>query len=123
MADENPLALLEHSAKLKLFVMLRRTVKPDVQRASLGDHLRWMIAAEKAGQIFLSGPIVPREGAAALDGLTLIRAASFEDAEAIAQGDPFVVRGIVAFELREWIANEGSLSVTVTLSDSKVNFS
>jgi uncharacterized protein YciI len=118
----DPLALLARSAKLKLFVMLRRTIKPEIQRDSLGDHLQWMIGAEKAGHIFLSGPVAPRDGATALDGLTLIRAATLQDAEAIAQGDPFVARGIVAFEMREWTANEGALSLTVTLSDSTVDF-
>jgi uncharacterized protein YciI len=114
--------LLSRSAKLKLFVMLRRTLDPALLRAHLGEHLRWMIEAEKRGEIFLSGPIARREDGTHLDGMTVVRTATLADAEALAQTDPFVKRGAIAFEMREWTANEGSLSVTVTLSDSTATF-
>jgi uncharacterized protein YciI len=114
--------LLSRSAKLKLFVMLRRTLDPALLRAHLGEHLRWMIEAEKRGEIFLSGPIARREDGTQLDGMTVVRTATLADAEALAQTDPFVKRGAIAFEMREWTANEGSLSVTVTLSDSTATF-
>jgi uncharacterized protein len=114
--------LLSGSARLKLFVMLRRTLEPALLREHLAEHLRWMIAAEKRGAIFLSGPIAKREGASHLDGLTIIRAASLADAEALAADDPLVRIGAVAFEMREWTANEGAINVTVTLSDSAASF-
>ena len=114
--------LLSASARLKLFVMLRRTLEPALLREHLATHLRWMIEAEKRGAIFLSGPIAKREGGTQLDGLTIIRTASLADAEALAAEDPLVRIGAVAFEMREWTANEGSINVTVTLSDSAASF-
>lgn len=114
--------LLGGSARLKLFVMLRRTLDPALLREHLATHLRWMIDAEKRRVIFLSGPIAKRDGGTHLDGLTIIRTASLADAEALAAEDPLVKIGAVAFEMREWTANEGAINVTVTLSDSAASF-
>ena len=118
--SSDPAVLLAQAAKLKLFVMLRRTIDPARLSEKLGDHLVWMIGEEKAGRIFLSGPVMPRAGAAALDGLTILRVSDLAEAEKIAALDPFVQAGIVTFEMREWIVNEGSIAMTVTLSDSTV---
>jgi uncharacterized protein YciI len=118
----DPRALLSRSVKLTLFVMLRRTLDRTVLRENLGAHLRWMVDAEKRGQVFLSGPVAPRDGAAQLDGLTVIRAANLAEAEALAATDPFVKLGAIEYDIREWTANEGAISMTVTLSDSTVAF-
>jgi uncharacterized protein len=114
----DPATLLARAAKLRLFVMLRQTRKPDMLANMLGDHLRWMIDREKEGLIFLSGPILPRQGSIQLDGLTIIRAADPAQAHSIATQDPFVQNEIVSFELFEWIVNEGAIPLTITLSDS-----
>ena len=118
----DPAALLARSAKLKVYAMLRRTVDAAGLRANLGAHLTWMIGAEQAGHIMLSGPVAPRAEATPLDGLTIIRADSMEAAEALARQDPFVQLGVVHYEMREWTLNEGCIPLTVTLSDSGVVF-
>jgi uncharacterized protein YciI len=118
----DPRVLLSRSVKMTLFVMLRRTLDQSLLRENLGRHLRWMVDAEKRGQVFLSGPIAKREGAVPLDGLTIIRAADLAEAEALAETDPFVQLGAVGYDMREWTANEGAISVTMTLSDSVVVF-
>jgi uncharacterized protein len=117
-ARSEAMQLLARSAKLKLYVRLRRTLDPALLRAHIGDHLRWMIDAEGRGEIFLSGPIAKRDDGTELDGLTIIKTATPAEAEALAQTDPFVKLGAIAYELREWTANEGALSFTVRLSDS-----
>ena len=114
----DPAALLARAARLRLFVMLRRTQKPDMLPKLLGAHLHWMIDREKEGLIFLSGPTTPGVGSTRLDGLTIIRAADLAQAEAIAMQDPFVQNDIVGFELFEWTVNEGAIPVTITLSNS-----
>ena len=50
------------------------------------------------------------------------RRPSLEAAHALAGQDPFVQLGVVEYDLREWIVNEGSIALTVTLSDSTVRF-
>ena len=121
-SSPDPLALLARSAELKMFVMLRRTANPALLLEKLGAHLAWMVGAEKAGHIFLSGPIAPHDGATALNGLTIIRAENLAQANGIAQQDPFVRQGIVTFEMCEWAVKEGAISLTVTISDSTVLF-
>lgn len=112
--------LLARSASLRLVVMLRRTVRPSLIADKLVAHLAWMIEAEKAGHIFLSGPVTPREGGTKLNGLTILHVASLDEAERLAQQDPLVTAGIVTFELFEWTVNEGAIPLTLTLSDSTV---
>lgn len=116
--DSDPMVLLAQAAKLKLFVMLRRTVKADEQKSALGAHLAWIIGAEKQGKIFLSGPVAPHDGEIPLDGLTIVHAASLAHAEELANEDPLVSTGIVRYEMCEWTVNEGAIQLTVTLSDS-----
>ena len=118
--NDNPAAMLARSARLKLFVMLRRTEKPAQIPALLAAHLRWMIEREREGVVFLSGPVAPRQGAVALDGMTLLRTDTIEQAEAIAQQDPLVLNGAVSFEMREWTAFEGAIRLELNLSDSTV---
>jgi len=118
--NDNLAAMLARSAKLKLFVMLRRTEKPALIPEFLAAHLRWMIEREREGVVFLSGPVVHRQGAVALDGMTLLRTDTIEQAEGVAQQDPFVLNGAVSFEMREWTAFEGAIRLTVNLSDSTV---
>ena len=123
----DPMAVLARSAKLRLFVMLRRTVDPSRLSAVLAQHLNWMIAAERSGIVVMSGPMahagpIGSDPVTQLAGLTLLRAADLEAATAFARTDPFVEAGIVAFELFDWTVNEGGLTVTLTLSDSTVTF-
>ena len=45
------------------------------------------------------------------------RAASLDEARKIAEADPFVINRLRTFEVREWTVMEGSIGVTVNLSD------
>jgi uncharacterized protein len=122
MTQYNPAVLLARAARLKLFVMLRRVVRPEFLTENLGEHLRWLIDQETAGIIFLSGPVVARDDGVALAGITIIRAPTIDEAEAIARQDPFIKLGIFTFDMHEWTVNEGGISLFVSLSDSSVAF-
>jgi hypothetical protein len=50
----------------------------------------------------------------------VLRADSFEEAEAIAKGDPLHMAGLRTFTLQKWRINEGCITVTVHLSDQKM---
>lgn len=117
-----PEVLLARSAKLKLFAVLRRTRDPGRLRATVSEHLQWMIGVEKTGRIFMSGPIKRGEGGPDLDGLSIVRAESAGEAEALIRADPFVSAGIVDIEICEWLVNEGGIPLMLTLSDSTVTF-
>jgi uncharacterized protein len=102
----------------RLFVMLRSCIRADRIQAHVAAHLRWMIAAERRGIIFASGPFVAEgQPMGVAGGMTILRAASREEAEAIARQDPFIAEGVYGFEIREWRLMEGSFSVTVRYSE------
>ena len=55
-------------------------------------------------------------------GLIIYRAASFDDARALAEADPMHANRARSFVLRRWLINEGSLSFSVALSAQNVRF-
>ena len=83
----------------------------------LPEHLTYMIDLEKRGILFASGPFLPDEHVPAGTGMTILRASSREEAEAIAKEDPFNKSGMRTFEIKIWQLNEGSYTVTVNYSD------
>lgn len=110
--------LLQSMANKPLYVALRTPRDTTRMDELLEPHLRWAIAAERRGELFASGPFVA-DGVppGMLGGMTIVRAASAEEAQAILAGDPFVAHGVIAVEIRRWMLMEGSFSVTVRLSD------
>ena len=86
----------------------------------LPQHLEYMIGLEKKGVLFASGPLAEADGKTRGDGLTILRASSVEAARKIAEADPFVVKGLRSFDLREWTLMEGSLGIKVNFSDQSL---
>jgi hypothetical protein len=106
----------------RLFVILSKGAATAEQiGAVLPQHLEYMIGLEKQGVLFASGPLSAPVGAAVGDGLTILRAASAEDARKIASADPFVVNKLRSFEVREWTLMEGSFGVKVNFSDQTLD--
>jgi uncharacterized protein YciI len=99
--------------RLKLFVIFSFGKGLDL-KPYLAEHLAYMIALERQGKLFASGPF--GDGTKG-DGMTIIRAADAEEARAVALRDPFVVNGIRTFKIEAWTVMEGALSVTVNFSD------
>jgi len=72
----------------------------------------------------LAGP-VPDATGEEMQGQDMIvyRAASVEEARAIAEADPMHVSGARSFTLRKWLVNEGSLTISVGLSTGRAKLS
>lgn len=113
-ATEQKIAeLTKGMLRLKLFVIFSSGKGLDL-KPYLADHLAYMIALEREGKLFASGPF--GDGTKG-DGMTIVRAASEEEARDIALRDPFVANGIRTFKIQAWTVMEGSLGVTVNFSD------
>lgn len=105
--------------KLKLFVIFSEGKGLDL-KPYLAEHLQYMIGLEREGKLFASGPLGdPTRG----DGMTIVRAASEDEARELAKRDPFVINGIRTFTLKPWMVMEGSLSVSVNFSDQTARIS
>jgi len=117
-AEDRIQELTKRMLRKRLYVVLSKGgATPEQISALLPQHLEYMIGLEKKGVLFASGPLSDAEGKTRGDGLTIIRAANAADARRIAEQDPFVLNKLRTFELREWTVMEGSLGITVKLSD------
>jgi uncharacterized protein len=118
MTEERIRELTRNMLRKKLYVVLSKGGAAAEEIAKhLPRHLEYMIGLEKKGVLFASGPLAQPDGSTRGDGLTILRAASAEDARRIAEADPFVIAGLRNFELREWTVMEGSLGLKVNFSD------
>jgi uncharacterized protein len=98
------------------YVMFRRVVDREKMRPALLAHYRWIIGLEKDGHVLASGPLFDATDAPGV-GMTVFRAGGFDEAAALAEGDPFVQCGGATFEIKRWQLNEGRLQISIDLSD------
>ncbi len=123
-ADARIAELTQKMLRKKLYVVISRPlVAPEQLKPVLAAHLEYMIALEKRGAVFASGPLADGEGPPSGQGLTILRAASAQEARRLAEGDPFFVAKLRTFELKEWTVMEGSLGLRVNLSDQSIEVS
>jgi len=119
--DERIAALTAKMLRRKFYAVLSKaSPTPEKLKALLPAHLEYMIALEKRGVVFASGPLADGEGPPNGAGLTILRAAGVQEARALAEADPFVANGLRTFELKEWTIMEGTLGLRVNLSDQSV---
>ena len=119
--DERIAALTQKMLRRKILCRpLEGSPTPEKLKALLPAHLEYMIALEKRGVLFASGPLADGAGPPTGAGLTILRAANVEEARALAEADPFVSNGLRTFELKEWTIMEGTLGLRVNLSDQSV---
>lgn len=120
---ESPADLLGRMMAAEYYLIESRMLAdPSELGPKLMEHLRFMIELEKEGTLLLSGPLYDRDGKMTGEGVTIIRAESFDAAEQIALRDPFVVAGLREPRVRPWIANEGRINITLDLSDRSASF-
>jgi len=119
--EERVAELMRKMLRKKLYVVLSQPVAPpDKLKPFLMAHLEYMIALEKRGLVFASGPLSDSEGPPSGQGLTVLRAGSVAEARALAEDDPFFVNGLRSFELKEWTVMEGVIGLRVSLSDQSI---
>ncbi|RMH47991.1 MAG: hypothetical protein D6686_11595 [Alphaproteobacteria bacterium] len=107
---------------LELFVV-ESTPAGDAEavRAQLPGHLAHQRRMEESGALVLAGPLSDASGEEMTGaGLIVLRAASMEEARALAEADPMHASGARRFTLRRWLVNEGSLTLSVGLSTGRV---
>jgi len=106
----------------ELYVVLSEPAAEPVQiKEQLPGHLAYQAEQEKAGNLFMAGPMSDLSGDL-MEGVGMIiyRADSLEAARKIAENDPMHSSGTRSFVVRRWLVNEGSISVNVKLSAQSV---
>jgi uncharacterized protein len=83
-------------------IMLTIVVDRAIYEPHLPEHLAYLRTLKERGVLLLSGPFADRSG-----GMVVVSAASLEEAEALAQADPLVARGLDRYEIRGWRITDG----------------
>lgn len=108
----------EGMLRLQLYAVFTRPVngmKPVMEM--LERHLGYQISLEKRGIMFGAGPFwTDDEQEWRGEGMVVIRAENLAAASAIAAEDPMHASGARTFEVRPWLVNEGSLTITLNHS-------
>ena len=82
---------------MKYFAALLYMVDEEKNRTVRPRHLAFLDEHESRGQIVARGPFTDGAG-----GLVIYCAASFEEAQKLAESDPYVAEGARRLELHEW---------------------
>ncbi|MEM7752486.1 MAG: YciI family protein [Pseudomonadota bacterium] len=108
---------------LELFVAVSTPQKaPDDVKSVLPEHLAYIQSLEVSGQLMMAGPLSDDTGEEMQGaGMLVLRAASMDEAHALAANDPMHSTGARAYTLRRWLVNEGSVRVSVGLSTGKAD--
>lgn len=86
-------------------------------KATLPAHLDYQKKMEALGNLVFAGPLSDETGEEMQGcGMIVYRAGSFEEARGFAEADPMHESEARSFTLRRWLVNEGSLTVTLSLS-------
>jgi uncharacterized protein YciI len=117
-SDVHPLTQ-KYLGKEMYLVVTRPVRSPEIAKR-LGDHLAHQVDLEKRGIMFAAGPLYSKGSTVPEAGMFVLRANSFEEAEAIAKSDPFHAAGLRTFTIQKWRINEGSITITVSLSDQSM---
>jgi uncharacterized protein YciI len=80
------------------------------------EHIRYLV--EHEDKVFLSGPFVT-EGHIVGEGMTVLYAATEQEAAEFMDAEPFIRRGLRRYELKLWELREGTLSIKTRLSATR----
>jgi uncharacterized protein YciI len=104
----------------EMYLVVTRPVRsPEIARR-LHEHLAHQVDLERRGIMFAAGPLYDRDSNVPHSGMFVLRASSFEEAEAIAKSDPLIAAGLRTFTLQKWRVNEGSITLKINYSDQTV---
>lgn len=106
---------------LELYVAISEPAgAPEQVKESLAAHLAYQADLERAGKLAFAGPMSDETGDHMIGvGMIVYRAASLDDARALADADPMHASGARSYTLRKWLINEGSMTLTVGLSTGR----
>ncbi len=104
----------------EMYLVVTRPVRsPEIEKR-LQDHLDHQVELERKGIMFAAGPLYSRGSQVPEAGMFVLRAGSFEEAEAICKTDPLHAAGLRTYTIQKWRVNEGSISLKVNFSDQTV---
>lgn len=109
--------LVEPNLRKRLYVAFSYPVATvEETMPHIPEHIHYLI--EHEDKVFLSGPFVT-EGHVVGEGMTVLYAATEQEAAAFMDNEPFIRRGLRRYELKLWELREGTLSIRTRLSATR----
>lgn len=107
--------------KKRFFVALSYPIASENEMMKhMEDHFTYMV--EQQDKIVLSGPFI-MPGVTVGEGLTVLRTETEEEARDLMSNEPLVKLGLRRFEMKCWQVQEGTLTVTLSASESTFKLS
>ncbi|MFM1813992.1 MAG: hypothetical protein RLZ98_687 [Pseudomonadota bacterium] len=101
-----------------LYVIFSEVVEGSGDRDQVkAEHYAYQFSLEDRGVLFAAGPLLGENGKPTGTGMIVVRAASMEEAKAIADGDPFHKNGFRKYRIQPWRISEGTFSLRVKYSE------
>ncbi|OZM56102.1 hypothetical protein CIB95_13415 [Lottiidibacillus patelloidae] len=79
------------------FAAILHMEKPELNQTYRQDHLSYLEKLESQGKLFKKGPFVDGSG-----GMVIYIADTLDEAQQLAEQDPYVEKGVRKLELHEW---------------------
>ncbi|RFU44760.1 hypothetical protein D0B32_27090 [Paraburkholderia sp. DHOC27] len=109
--------LVEPNLRKRLYVAFSYPVASvEETMPHIPEHIHYLL--EHEDKVFLSGPFVS-EGHIVGEGMTVLYAATEQEAAAFMDNEPFIRRGLRRYELKLWELREGTLSIRTRLSATR----
>jgi uncharacterized protein YciI len=121
MTDVNSGIDETHGGLQKLyFVCFSNPSRPAEElEANLEEHKAYLMKLEHEGRLLAAGPLLGANAKYDGSGLLVYRVSQREEAEKIAQNDPFHVKGLRSYTLKPWQVNEGCFDVRLIFSEQR----
>jgi uncharacterized protein len=100
----------------EFYIMHRRMLAPERKAAVVLEHFQWLVRMEKDGRLLMSGGIFLKDGTQS-EGLSILRADSWDHAESLAASDPFVITGAASFHIERFRLGAGRITLAFDFSD------
>lgn len=94
--------LSPHHDPLVLVVSRLLGDDPGALEPFLEEHLAYLARYEAAGVYVFGGPLMAVDQRSVRDGMYVLKVSDYDEADAIARGDPFHREGLRRFELSVW---------------------
>lgn len=111
---------LENSMQARFYLAALRIIDRSRMEELKSIHLTKLLEMEKSGTLFLSGPANGPDGD--LNGFLVLRADSLAAARAMVDAEPFIAEGVMECDVYEWSVFQGSIAVSLNISDGTADF-
>lgn len=101
----------------KLYIIFSEPVESSGNRDAVKqEHYAYQFSLEERGILFAAGPFLGPDDKPMGPGMIIVRAKTLDEAQAIADNDPYHKNGFRKYRIQPWRISEGTFSLRVMYS-------